>query len=260
MRSGVAPKTEEILSLLNTLRSSIQKERRCVIDEREAFNAFQNRLESIESTEPVHVEAAPQLLQLEQTPGLDRVRGAYESTVMSTPHYNEEYNDTYKQSVAQEFGLEVGLLLTEGTWFDQQLKSAVLKKAGHCQQEREELFRTLEIEQESIDTVENKLRPITDELQSFPSECSTKQSYGTLEAEWNRLQVLSEKIDKIAFSRQTAIKQQRGVFNITSDSPDIPTYLYQDFEANYPLLSALVNMQRTIKTYCSEREQALSVA
>ncbi|WP_311172959.1 DUF7260 family protein [Halobellus ordinarius] len=250
--------TEGILSLLDTLRSSIQQERRCLRDEREAFDDFRSRLESIEPTKPDHAAGVTQPLQVERTVGLDSVRNAYESTVMSVPHYDAEYGDTYEQSVTEEFGPEVGLLLTEGNCFDQRLKTALREKIRQCRRERDQFLQTLEIEADSVGAVENRLRPITDELRTFSPECSGTESYGALEAEWNRLRLLATKVDRIAGDRQTAIKRQRDVFNLTPEAPDIPTYLYLDFEDNYPLLSALVDIQRTIEAYQSEREYALS--
>lgn len=257
MVSRVVTETEEVLSLVDALRVSVQTERRCVIDEREAFDAFRDRVESINTTDPDQTYDGPQSLQLEHTPGLDRVRNAYKNTVMSTSNYETEYNDTYKQSVVEEFGPEVGLLLTNGVCFDQQLKKAVLDNIHYSQKKRDELLQTLEIETESIDTVEGKVRPVLDELQGFAKKCSAGQDYGVLEAEWTRLDLLSEKTDKIAHNRQKAIKRQRKVLKLTSDQPDIPTYLYHDFENKYPLLSELVDIRSQIEIYRAERRQAL---
>jgi hypothetical protein len=258
MSSTVVVEEDEIRRLFGELRSCIRIERRCVADELEAFQAFRDRVEGVSPSKPIRVDSRPQSVQHRQTLGLNTVRDEYESTVMSVPHYDEEYDDSYEESVVEEFGPEVGFLLTEGSCFDSRLKQALLDRAQQCQSEREGLLRTLDIESESVTEVEEEISPVVAELQSFSTERSLQENYEVIEAEWSRLDVLSNKVNQIATHRQRAINRQRREFKIGIDAPDIATYLYQGFEDRYPLLSVLVDVERRIQAFHSEREQTLS--
>ncbi|MGQ4554400.1 DUF7260 family protein [Halobellus sp. GM3] len=258
MAAVTAPDVGDSKRVLDAVRACVRTERRYVTDEREAFEAFADRVDAVEPTAAAPSAGAAQLRSIERTPGLDRVRDAYESTVMDVPHYVHEYGDTYEESVTEEFGPEIGYLLTAGDHLGEQLKRALLSKARECCSEREGLLRTLDIESESISAVEQAIDPIRRELRDFDPEVSPRWSYGALEAEWNRLNTLSGKCEGISIDRQEAIIRQRREFNIPTAAPDIPTYLYHEFEERYPILSLIVSLDETVRTYRTDRERALS--
>jgi hypothetical protein len=258
MSSRVISGETDVRCIFDDLRSRIQIERRCVGDELESFRTFRTRVEGISPSKPIRVATVRRSVQQQRTPGLDRVRDEYESTVMSVPHYDEEYDDSYEESVTEEFGPEIGFLLTEGPSIDRRLRRALLDRTRQWQSERESLLRTLDLESESVDEIRDRLLPIVDELQNFTAEGSQHESDGVREAEWERLGVLSGTVNGIATDRQESIIRQRKEFNITVEAPDIPTYLYREFPERYPLLSLIVAVEEEIQSRRTDREKVLS--
>lgn len=250
--------------LLDDLRASIETERRLVTAEIEAFDAFLDRVESITPGRPASTPAvrAGGYARAQSGDGLSAVRSAYEQTVMSCDHYDEEYGDTYAESVTVEFGPEIGTLLTEGSQFQPHLKAALIEHAQTCRDDREHLLDMVEMEAASIDEITPEFRAIRSEVGEFAGcpDPDAAGSYGALEAEWRRLDVLSEQLRDLSTTRQRAIVAQRRRFHLPIDAPDMPVYLYQDHDDQYPLLSSFVRVQREIRARRSERERALARA
>lgn len=241
-------------SILGDLRSSIRTERRRVTAEIDAFDAFLDRVESIDPDPPA---PTPRTVGGD---GLRAVRSAYEQTVMGCDHYDADYGDTYAESVAAEFGPEIGTLLAGGSGLRPQLKTALLDRTQECRSEREHLIEMLDAESDSLDAVAPEFDAIATELREFPPcpDPDAPGSYGALEAEWRRLDTLAERVEELSDTRQRAIVAQRRRFHLPVDAPDVPAYLYGEFDDRYPLLSAFVRLQERVRTRRSERERAIA--
>lgn len=258
MTATAARTATEPRSVPRELRARLQSEQRAVTEESEAFGAFLDRTEAVPPEQPTPTARVRGIDHCGGVSGLGTVREAYEGTVMAVSHYDEEYGDTYPESVVAEFGPEIGAALIDGRWFQAHLKRATIAKARQCRDERERLLETLEIESESITSVGEELRSIGVELREFGSDPPSERNYGALEAEWRRLDVLATDLDRVATTRQRAIIRERREFTIPSSAPDIPTYLYREFDDDYPLLGLCAELQRRIRRYKSERERALA--
>lgn len=251
-------------SLLDHLRASIRTERRLVTAEVEAFDAFLDRVESITPGRPASTPAvqAGGYERERSGGGLSAIRSAYEQTVMSCEHYDDEYADTYAESVTAEFGPEIGTFLADGSRLQPHIRRALIERARTCQDDREHLLDMIEMEAESVDAVATEFRSIEAEIREF-SPCpdpTATGSYGALEAEWRRLDVLAEQVSDLSATRQRAIIAQRRRFHLPIDAPDMPVYLYQELDDEYPLLSSFVRLQREIYARRSERERAIGRA
>jgi len=251
-------------SLLDDLRASIRAERRLVTAEVEAFDAFLGRVESVTParTTPTSTVQGGGYERERSAEGLDAVRSAYERTVMSCDHYDEEYGDTYPESVTAEFGPEIGTLLVDGPALQPHLKRALIERVQTCRDDREHLLDMVAMESQSVDAVAAEFRSIRAELPEFAAcpDPDAAGSYGALEAEWRRLGVLADQVGDLSATRQRAIIAQRRRFHLPIDAPDMPVYLYQDLDDEYPLLSSFVGLQKRIRGRQSERERALARA
>ena len=248
-------------SLLADLRASIRTERRFVAAEVQAFDAFIDRIESVtpDYSTPTSTFQHVGSDGGHSGCGLSTVQAAYEQTVMDCDHYDEEYADTYAESVTAEFGPEVGTLLVTESRLQPRLKDALLERARTSRDNREHLLEILDAESESIDAVAADFQSVATELGEFTacSESDVTGCYGMLEAEWQRLGVLTKKGEELSATRQQAIIAQRRRFDLPFDAPDIPAYLYQEFDSTYPLLAAFVQLQERIQELRSERAGAL---
>jgi hypothetical protein len=239
------------------LRARLDAERQAVTAELEAFDAFVDRIETVPAREPAPAGEVHGLDCGEDCSGLAAVRDAYEATVMSVPHYDEDYGDTYRESVVAEFGPEIGTALTEGRCLQPYLKRVTVGKARSCRRDRERFLELLDVESESVAAVGSELGGFESELQEFDGGAPAAGAYGALEAEWRRLDAIEGEIDRLATDRQRSIIRQRREFSIPS-APDVPTYLYHAFDADYPLLSLCVTLRERVTKYKSERERTFA--
>ena len=257
MTATVVRATTDSRSVPAELRACLDAEQRAVAEEAEAFGAFVDRIREIGAERPVPGGVSG-IAHRNRGSGLRQAKAAYEETVMSVSHYDTDYGDTYRESVVAEFGPEVGTALTDGPGFQAHLKRAVVGTATSCRADRKSFLETLEIESESIASVEDTLHSIEDELQEFETGSPSACGYGALEAEWRRLDAIAEEVDRLATTRQRAIIRQRREFTIPSEAPDIPTYLYDEFDDDYPVLSVCVRLHTRVRRCKSDRERELA--
>ncbi|GGJ13707.1 hypothetical protein GCM10008995_24470 [Halobellus salinus] len=249
--------TTDSRSVPGDLRACLNAEQRAVAAEAEAFDAFVDRIREIEAEPPVP-SGVRGIAHRSGGSGLRRVETAYAETVMSVSHYDTDYGDTYRESVVTEFGPEVGVALADGRRFQPHLKRAVIGTANSCRADRESFLETLEIESESLSAVEDALRGIEQELREFESGSASTRGYGALEAEWRRLGVIAEELTRVSTTRQRAIIRQRREFVMPSEAPDTPTYLYDEFDDDYPVLSVCVRLHTRVQRCKSDRERELA--
>jgi hypothetical protein len=187
--------------------AALRVERRRTVDERQAFEAFRDRVSSI-TAEGVSVDpstAGPVTglggagsggdgavgggavdafgdalgrgtdeagdgVTAAAGSGLVAVRDAYRATVMSVPHYEAEYDDTYERSVAAEFGPEIAYALTRTTRFREEYKRSLLTAASTAIEERGSFLDAVESEVESVSRAGSRLDPIRSEIEAIRDE------------------------------------------------------------------------------------------
>ncbi|PAU83205.1 hypothetical protein CK500_10395 [Halorubrum salipaludis] len=249
--------------LLDDAREALRVERRRIADEREAFRAFRGRVASVPS-EPIRTDggagpvadagragiagefgavgAAAAAGSRGSGPpagsGLVAVRDAYRETVMSVPHYEAEYDDTYERSVAEEFGPEIAYALTRGSRFHAECKRSLIDAAETAVEERERFGDTVEAEAESVERAASRLAPIRSEVASTARTDFSRDGFGTLDAYRARTEALLDDCDRIAARRQRELASRDRELAI-GDDLDVPTYLYQDLSATYPVLATV---------------------
>jgi hypothetical protein len=245
------PGPGEIEELFDAAEDQLVRERRRTVDELEAFRAFRDKLREIRtrrvaldtSTTPVMREA---VTVAAEKGGLRAVRDAYESTVMSVPHYTDEYDDIYPVSLAEEFGPDVATALTQRTAFDERTKRAVLSAASEARLRRETLREALDIECESLESGRETLLPVAVELDELGTASLESRAFGTVDAYRARLTVLEKRCDDVATDRQATLREQRHDLWLPAEGPDVATYTYQALDVNYPILSAVAAVAERI--------------
>ena len=224
----------------NEAVSALRRERRRITDELEALEAFADRVRSIPTERHTPRNRTPVGVATEAsgtTTGLGGVRDAYESTLMSVPHYVEEYDETYVESLAEEFSPDIASALTDGTAFDDRCKRALLSAVETSRSARDSLVDVVDRERKSV-------LDATSELGDLAAECAElddlefgEMRFGTLDAHRARLRVMEDNCEALSARRQDAIFDQRRLHRLPADVPDVTVYFYQDLEADYPVMS-----------------------
>ena len=252
---------------IRAARATLRVERRRVVDEREAFRAFRDRVSSIPAADGVTRRDAPANGSRAVggnrphgggtwTPtrgaavpgsGLAAVRDAYQETVMAVPHYEAEYDDTYERSLAAEFGPELAYALTRTAGFHAEYRRSLLDAVDTAAAERDAFCDALATETESVERAASRLAPVRDEVEAIDGEVpgrsdsapeSASPGFGALDACRARVEALRDDCDRIAARRQRVIADHDRSLALPDDL-DLPTYCYHDLDASYPVLAAI---------------------
>ena len=252
-------------SVLEGARETVRVERRRTADERAAFVSFRSRLDAIPATTAAGVTAdrpfdGPQPIGYE-TPRMGTellaVRDAYQSTVMSVPHYEEEYNDTYAASLAAEFGPELAAALTRESALHEHVRRSVLDQTTAAIETRDEFETVLEREQASVRAASEELRSLDDSVASLGETAVDRLDFGGLDAHRARLEVLERRCDEVATTRQRERVAVEQSMHFDGETDDVQTYLYQDLPVTYPVLAAVAAVGRRIDAVRRDVERAI---
>lgn len=263
-------------TILEAARDAVRIERRRVIDEREAFEAFRTRVRSIGTatgtpTSATDAHGPPTAVGVAHDAriggggpargsGLVAVRDAYEETVMSVPHYGEEYDDTYERSLAAEFGPELALALTRESALHPAAKRSLLAEADAAIDARDSFLDTVEAESASVQRATSRLLPIVEELATLSRTDLAGEDFGALDAYRARAGVLVENCEAIAARRQREIDDHGRSVRLGGDVSDLPTYLYAGLSVTYPVLATVGSITERIEAFSGNVERAMSRA
>ena len=240
-----------------------REERRRVVDERDAFEEFSDRVAAFDST-PTSTAMAFDGPVVGVQPGagfgapgdvrLRRVVDAYENTVMSLPHYQREYDETVTESLAAELGPDATRTLSNGEVLSPELQSALVTRSRHAASSRTELAEAIDVELDALSDAEGRLteidrsrRRLHEHLDGVPERSQTDALIDV----YDRLEELEDACDDAAMSRQCAIRDPPMSVDFASAEGETPTfykYLYGPLEGtNYPVLAEFSELADRIR-------------
>jgi hypothetical protein len=235
-------------------------ERRRTVDEYDALGEFADRVRSIPIEEPVPTNrrtVGGTVTTTEQT-GLERVREAYQSTLMSVSHYREEYDDTYAESLAGEFSPELAAALTDESGFTRQRKQTLLSAVSDARSARDSLLDVIDREHDSLLEATADLVPLAEEFEELRTVRFHEESFGALDAYRTRLRAMVERCEAISHRRQEAIFDQRRIQWLPTDVPDVTVYFYQDLDVKYPVMAIVAELLEAIAERKRRVERAMT--
>lgn len=240
--------------------SELRRERRRITDELEALEAFADRVRSFPTERHSPQKRQPVGITADSggTTGLQRVREAYESTLMSVPHYVEEYDDTYAESLAEEFSPDIASALTDGTVFNNQCKQTLLSAVETSRSARDSLIDVVDRERKSVVEAKSELENLAAECGELATVEFERLRFGTLDAHRARLQVMKDNCEALSTRRQDAIFDQRRIQRIPADVPDVTVYFYQGLGVDYPVMSLVAELLDVIAARKRQVEREMS--
>lgn len=246
---------------LTAAETAVRREYRRTADEVEALRTFERRIRRIpaEHTPPnrgltVGVETPPPTV----TEGLRRVREAYESTVMSIPHYAKEYGDVYEESLCEEFSVDLAIALTEGTNFDRRCKQGVLAGVSDSQRRRKALLDALEVERTSLLKATETLLSVANETTDLAARHVDEAPFGTLDAYRARLLVLVRHCDDVVANRQETLFEHRNAWKHNAEAPIFAGYVYQNQDTIYPVMAVAADVAGYVRDVRRRVERAMA--
>lgn len=234
---------------------TVREERTRTRAERDAFDEFLERVEETPTAQgratldsrTAAVGATAAATTGPANDHLERVREAYEGTVMDVPHYGEEYDDTVAESMVEELGRDVAGEVVSGRAFTPLLKRQLLGAARQSRRERESFLGTLEAERDALERARSTLEDVAERLDRETTRLPSQRSIDDLIATHGRLDDAREECEAVLEERQC----QRTDGHLAVDAPrssitDLCSYLYQSLPVTYPVLADATDLLGTI--------------
>ncbi|EMA59691.1 DUF7260 family protein [Halorubrum lipolyticum] len=248
---------------VRTASEECRCERRRLLNERDAFDAFADRVAALDtvSAESSTAVAGGASTRLHQSIGarnatdvtLRQVVSIYKETVMSVSHYEAEYDETVTENMAAELGQDTtASLATNGTLFSP-AQRALVDRAHEAAAARTSLADAVETELDALSDAETRLTAIDRRrrrLVEHVAEVNGDKTDAALDV-WNRLDDLETEIEAVTTERQQSLRElplrvDRARFD--AGGMGFYDYLYGATEGpRHPVLSQAAELAATVR-------------
>ncbi|MFC4357854.1 hypothetical protein ACFO0N_07820 [Halobium salinum] len=240
------------LSYVPSARSLLSNERETTRRERDAFEAFADRVGGLSVRAPTAVAAGPQTLVGVGDAGggdggLEQVRRAYRETVMSMAHYDEEYGESLETNMAAEFSEELAAVVATGPAFSPQVQQALVAGSHEAGNERDAFLRTLDAEAEEVCDAQSILSRTDRKCAEIRSRHLELSSYAELREAWEKLDELEAACERCLADRQSSIHDGYTLGFRAGDSETFHSYLYRSLDVSYPVLADGANVLESLR-------------
>lgn len=233
-------------SILDEAREAVQTERQILRAERDAFKAFERRVESLTPTQNQvnqHRSPTPLLGVSPPVEGSSRIRVAYKETVMDVPHYDEEYGEPVLEHIRAELGNEYADVLRTATGLTPQLKQGILGAAATARERRATVLAVFDEETKMLDRAE----AIVEEARTL-NDLSIDCSFGCLCARYSHLRECERRAEALLTERQEHIQEFGQRHYSTDDVLLFNEHLYGSLSSTYPILSLITQQLEELRT------------
>jgi len=217
---------DHVTDPLATAIRRVDRERREVTTERDAFATFASRVESI-PTQSVRVSPSPGPMTIADSPSGsdDALRKAYAETVMAVPHFDPVYGEAMGENLVAEFGGEFAQLFHDsgGVPFSATHKQALLQATQSRVKDRERFGEALDAERESLASSREKIEEMLATLDSTSIPVWYADGFRGV-------------IEDVIAGRQRTIHTRPSQPH--SDGHELCEYLYTTPAWTYPVLTA----------------------
>ncbi|WP_435098659.1 DUF7260 family protein [Halorubrum sp. N11] len=157
------------LAYVRGAKEDCRSERTRVLDERDAFNDFADRVAGLDpapaSATTLAFDGPTAAVRTVSTANgggstdvrLRRVLAAYRDTVMALPHYREEYDETIPESLAAELGPDTTAALASNGTLSPGAQSALVRRSRRAADARLSLSDAIETEIDALSRFETDL-------------------------------------------------------------------------------------------------------
>ena len=243
------------VAYIRDAKATCRQERRRVVDERDAFEEFGDRVAALSPTTTREGSTEPATLAV---PGLtaalpvadgdrSRVLAAYRDTVVSLPHYRAEYDETVGESLAAELGEDTAVSLASNETLSPGLQSTLVDRSRRAAAARGSLAAAIDVEVDRLEragdrvaSIDRRRERLVDHLTGLTGETALDASIDV----WERLDALEAECDAVAGDRQTQLSEPPRQIRGSRPSPPVDVaftkYLYEPSTGpDHPVLAAI---------------------
>lgn len=235
-------------------KRAVENEAARVKAERDAFVEFGDRMREVDVVAPSEIAGGPVAVRQVPAGNLEKVRSAYEDTVMATDHYDEDYGETFSENIHAEFSPDVAVAVEQGVAMTPPLRAALVSESEECRREREEFLDVLEDEHEALSAAESALDV---ELRRFESPL-LRYSYDQLRERWDHVAEVRRRLESLVDERQRRIQDGYLPGSMIDDGVSFHEYLYADLETRHPILSDAMCALGDVVDFQHELERSMA--
>jgi hypothetical protein len=227
------------LAPLETARDRVATESDQLCAERDAFEAFAERVASVPAETPSNRPTTRQsLLVGSGNDGARRLREAFRETVMAVDHYEAEYDEPLGVHAEGELGPEPASVLAGAGPVVAASKRALSGAVAQSIERRSAMLDHLDREAESLDAAAATLRDVVAAMDDHPAEGRAGERAGEA-----ALADVDSRLDGVLAERQALLHERRSTFADTG--ADLCTYLNGTSGGwTYPVLSVVASLKR----------------
>jgi hypothetical protein len=223
-----------VLGPVLTAESLTERVRTEVANERDAFEAFADRIATItvDSPRPPALMAGSVDTSVESSAAA-LLRDGFEATVMAVPHYDDVYGESVEEHASAEFGPDLASLLSSktSTTFTQSHRKLLVGAAKQRARDRDEFCDRLDSELHSLGSRRHDITTILDNFDT------------SIVPTWYRDQ-FEEELRQVLQTRQSTLGAQSSISYV--DEHSLCAYLYAEESWTYPVLTAVARLLDSI--------------
>lgn len=231
------------LVFLPRAREYCARERDRTQAEYDAFDQFLNDVQDIPASSTASAVEPAGEMSIVQTyvhpsgAGKQRLREAYEGSVMSVPHFSEDYDETIDENMAAEFGDEIAHAALNGQEFGPHVKRSLLQGAVDARERRRHFLTLLEAESASLNRHADRLADVKRRVDRASEPLCADLSFDELTANRECLADCEDAIEGVVEHRQSDRTEGKNAVLRLNKDLDLQEYLYQPMEVTYPVLA-----------------------
>ncbi|MFB6070916.1 MAG: hypothetical protein ABEJ76_07810 [Halanaeroarchaeum sp.] len=238
-----------VLAYVRDADDRLDRELREVAAERDAFLAFADAVNDIAVSQGSAAKVTPQTVQTFDTrgPPIDKVRTAFEDTVMGVDHYDETYGEPWLEHVHAELDPDLAGTLRDRRVVDPAIKRALERRSIEAASKREDLLSVLKTEESALEDATESLAAIRDRIDHLEDAPQREPGFDELAAVHDRLGDLEDRTARLAKRRQRQIQRQTRNSYFNAEELALQEYLYGTLATTYPVLDATVELDDRIE-------------
>jgi hypothetical protein len=252
--------------------AACRRERRRVLDERDAFETFADRVAEMDTVSAA-TDSTPAGVPAGALRGIGRAEGgglpgtdpgggdvtlrrvltAYGDTVLSLPHYRDEYDETAVESLAAELGPDTTTALATDGGLSSGAQSALVDRSRRAADARTRLADAIDEEIDELADRESTLTGIDRRRRRLLGHLEGVRSRSEADAAidvWNRLSDLERECDRLAGDRQRSLDDPPMSAGPAMEDVDkaFYAYLYDRTDGpRYPVLAQVAELAESVR-------------
>lgn len=220
--------------------AALSEEYRRVEDEQNALASFADRVGSVAASMPVAAQANTVGTAVARSQsgggGMSEVRCAYEETVMSVDHYEDDYGEPLAEHLASEFGENVAGAVVTSDSVSPPLKQALIAGCREGRAQRDQYLEGLSREEHHLQEAGSQFEQSSQVCAELDGDRLRRRPFDDLYERIERLDDERETVRSTLEARQHHLHEGVRFGWERQNAESVYRYLYGDLDVTYPVL------------------------